>query len=55
MLKIILKKNLPGIQSSNKQLRPDQTQHFVGPDLGLNCFFKCKQQMTLAGIKNFKI
>ena len=38
-VKIILKKKI--FQEYNlaiNSLEPDQTQHFVGPDLGLNCF-----------------
>ena len=33
-------KDLSGIPSVSKSLYPDQTQHFVGPDLGPQMFAK---------------
>ena len=38
MLKIILKKIFQEYHLAINSLEPDQTQHFVGPDLGQNCF-----------------
>ena len=40
----LFRKTLSGIPSVSNSLDPDQAPHFVGPDLGPNCF-----QQTLVG------
>ena len=42
----LFRKILSGIPSVSTSLDPDQTRHFVGSDLGLNCLLKLSADDT---------
>ena len=47
-----LKKNFRNTIRVSKSLDPDQAQHFVGPDLGLNCLQKLSTDEELTCMYN---